>query len=116
MMRVFLPLLFAVICLLGKAAEGCPFCGPVEPTLAEELGESHAAVLARLIERRQPASASDAPECRFEIVQVLKNEASVAQGRRLVVPYIGEEPIGTVFLLFGNEPPELIWTTPTPLT
>jgi len=105
-------------------ALGCPFCSAVSLTFAQEIAQSEAAVVARLIEP-PPASAlgptaeGPLPKGKFEVVEVLKGGDLVAAaghvgaaGEPVETILLEDKPIGTLFLLMGVESPTLVWSSP----
>ncbi|MCX7415548.1 MAG: hypothetical protein NTY25_03545 [Planctomycetia bacterium] len=118
----------AAICGDAPAARGCPFCSAVSLTFAQEIAQSQAAVLARLVE--PPTSGSLAPRAegplpkgKFAVVEVLKGSDLVQEAgflggdaKPIETILLEEKPIGTLFLLMGIEPPNLIWSSPIPIS
>lgn len=100
----------------------CPFCSAVSLTLSEEMNNSDAVVLARLIESPPPIDpGSAAPpvgdgKARFEITEVLKGAALVGDTRQIDVLYFGQEPVGTSFLVMAVDPANPLWSTPIALS
>ena len=115
----------AVVLVIGIAGRvtACPFCAAVSLTFAQEIAQSEAAVIARLVEP-PPASAlgptadGPLPKGRFEVVDVLKGDdllqaAGLVDGGQLIETILLEEkPAGALFLIMGVEPPELLWSSP----
>jgi hypothetical protein len=106
------------------AARGCPFCSAVSLTFAQEIAQSEAAVIARLVEP-PPASAlgpgaeGPLPKGKFEVVKVLKGGDVVAAaghaadgGTPIETIMLDDQPIGTTFLLLAVEPTQLVWSSP----
>jgi hypothetical protein len=102
----------------------CPFCSAVSLTFAQEIAQSQAAVIARLVEP-PPASAlaptadGPLPKGKFEVVEVLKGGDLVADAgltgvdaKPIETIMLDEKPVGTLFLLMGVEPPNLVWSSP----
>jgi len=52
----------------------------------------------------------------FEVVEVLKGKTLLPDQKQIDVPFVGEQKIGSVFLLTGVDPPELAWNTPIELS
>ena len=117
--------LAAVLLMIGIAgrAAACPFCAAVSLTFAQEIAQSEAAVIARLVEP-PPASAlgpgaeGPLPQGKFAVVDVLKGEellqaAGLLAGEQLIETILLEQkPVGSVFLIMGVEPPKLLWSSP----
>lgn len=106
--------------LVGPAAAyACPFCSGVSKTLSEEISSSDAVVLAKLLPKAGEASvksaAAEGEESVFEITKVLKGAEALGKTRQIKILYFGQQPKGTLFLVFGIDPKNWAWTTPTPL-
>jgi hypothetical protein len=110
--------------LAAGSARACPFCSAVSLTFAQEIAQSEAAVIARLVEP-PPASAvgpggeGPLPKGKFEVVEVLKGGDIVAAAghagganQPIETIMLDEQPIGTTFLLLAIEPPKLVWSSP----
>ncbi len=129
--------LLVVSAVLGTVAPvfACPFCSAVALTFTEEINNNDVAVIARLIDPPMPPEPGSTKlyRARFECWYALKganllDPTGLAQGeekqgvfhfsRRPVVKvlYFGDKPKGTMFLLFGSEPPKINWATPIPLS
>ena len=123
--RGFLVIVAAVSA--GRAA-ACPFCSAVSLTFAQEIAQSQAAVIAELVEP-PPAAALAAraegplPKGKFRVVDALKGGDLLAaagltgpDARPLETIMLDPKAAGTRFLLFGVEPPELVWSSPVPVS
>jgi hypothetical protein len=124
--KFFVVLAIVVAALAGRAApaRACPFCSAVSLTFAQEIAQSQAAVIARLVEpppaaALSPRAEGPLPKGKFEVVEVLKGSDLVADAGLLgadAAPIetimLEEKPIGTLFLLMGVEPPNLVWSSP----
>jgi hypothetical protein len=96
----------------------------VSLTFAQEIAQSQAAVIARLVEpppaaALSPRAEGPLPKGKFEVVEVLKGSDLVADAGLLgadAAPIetimLEEKPVGTLFLLMGVEPPNLVWSSP----
>jgi hypothetical protein len=109
---------------VASSARACPFCSAVSLTFAQEIAQSQAAVIAKLIEP-PPASAlaptadGPLPKGKFEVVEILKGGDLVADAgltggdaKPIETIMLEEKPVGTMFLLMGVEPPNLVWSSP----
>ena len=129
-MRTLLACLAVVLTAATGAApvRACPFCSAVSLTFAQEIAQSQAAVIARLVEP-PPASAlaptadGPLPKGKFEVVEVLKGGDLVAEAglmgpdaKPIETIMLEEKPVGTLFLLMGVEPPNLVWSSPVRLS
>jgi hypothetical protein len=128
-MRKFLQIA-AVVCLavVPTVARACPFCSAVSLTFAQEIAQSEAAVIARLVEP-PPASAllptaeGPLPKGKFAVVEVLKGGELVDAGGHMgadATPIetilLEEKPVGSLYLLMAVEPPKLVWSSPVPVS
>ena len=86
-MNPFLRRCFAVVALVAVAfpavARACPFCSAVSLTFAQEIAQSQAAVIAKLVEpppagSLAPRAEGPLPKGKFEIVEVLNGADLVA--------------------------------------
>ncbi len=128
-MRNFLQIA-AVACLVvvPTAARACPFCSAVSLTFAQEIAQSEAAVIAKLVEP-PPASAllptaeGPLPKGKFAVVEVLKGGEFVdasghmgADATPIETILLEEKPVGSLYLLMAVEPPKLVWSSPVPVS
>ena len=116
--------------LIGQSqrAQACPFCSAVSLTFAQEIAQSQAAAIVRLVDpppagALSPRAEGPLPKGKFAVVEVLKGadlvaEAghSVADGTPIETILLEEKPVGTLFLLMGIEPPKLVWSSPIPVS
>ncbi|HEY2838869.1 MAG TPA: hypothetical protein VGJ26_06960, partial [Pirellulales bacterium] len=103
--------------LSARISTACPFCSSVSMTLAEEMKSSDAAVIAKLVTKPTSPDDAGAPtKSKFEIVRVLKGEAALGGKKQIEMLYFGQQEPGTKFLIFGIDPKELMWGTPSPVT
>lgn len=112
------------IVLAAASARACPFCDAVSLTFAQEIAQSEAAVIVKLVEpppaaALEPAATGPLPKGKFEVVEVLKGGDLVAaaghagaDAKPIETIMLDEQPIGTTFLLMGVEPPGLVWSSP----
>lgn len=113
-----------LIGLAAAPARACPFCSAVSLTFAQEIAQSEAAVIAKLVEpppaaALAPAATGPLPKGKFEVVEVLKGGDLVgaaghagADATPIETIMLDEQPVGTTFLLLGVEPPNLVWSSP----
>ncbi len=124
----FALIVIAAFCGDAPVARGCPFCSAVSLTFAQEIAQSQAAVLARLVEpptagSLSPRAEGPLPKGKFAVVEVLKGSDLVQEAgflggdaKPIETITLEEKPIGTLFLLMGIEPPNLIWSSPIPIS
>jgi len=122
----------SVTALIGtgpaRRAAACPFCSAVSLTFAQEIAQSQAAVIARLVEPPAPGSLGPRaegplPKGKFAVAEVLKGGDLVAEaghggpdGPPIETILLEEKPVGTLFLLMAVEPPKLVWSSPIPVS
>ena len=111
-----------VLLVIGQSL-ACPFCAAVGLTFSQEIKQSEAAVIARLVEP-PPASAlgpnaeGPLPQAQFEVLDVLKGEDLLRSTNLLdtdtLIDAIMLEATtpGSLYLIMGIEPPEFIWSNP----
>lgn len=116
------------VALLPAVARACPFCSAVSLTFAQEIAQSQAAVIARLVESPPAAALSPTaegplPKGKFSVVEVLKGGELVDAGGHMgtdAAPIetilLEEKPVGSLYLLMAIEPPKLIWSSPVPVS
>ena len=116
--------------LVGQARQvlACPFCSAVSLTFAQEIAQSQAAAIVRLVEpppagALSPRAEGPLPKGKFAVVEVLKGADFVADaghsatdGTPIETILLEEKPVGTLFLLMGIEPPKLVWSSPIPVS
>ena len=127
--------LLLVVAVLVAAVPGrptpvraCPFCSAVSLTFAQEIAQSQAAVIVRLVEpppeaALSPLAKGPLPKGKFAVVETLKGEPLVAEaghagpdGAPIETILLENKPVGTLFLLMGIEPPKLVWSSPIPVS
>jgi len=116
--------------LVGQArwTQACPFCSAVSLTFAQEIAQSQAAAIVRLVEppaagSLSPRADGPLPKGTFAVVEVLKGGDCIAEaghagaeGTPIETILLEEKPVGTLFLLMGIEPPKLVWSSPIPVS
>ena len=129
-LRCLMAVAILLAALIGRPArvEACPFCSAVSLTFAQEIAQSQAAVIARLVEppaagSLSPRAEGPLPKGKFEVVEVLKGaplveEAGLTGGsaKSIETIMLEEKPVGSLFLLMGVEPPNLVWSSPIQLS
>jgi hypothetical protein len=103
----------------GAVALACPFCDPIgQKTFSDELEQSDAVIIATLSRAPQAPSGNSTTleRAKFDIVEIIKGDRHLSKTTSIELPYFGEGKIGSRFLLFGVDPPKLLWSTPTLLS
>ena len=122
--RHWIVALLGIGMLVGQARQvlACPFCSAVSLTFAQEIAQSQAAAIVRLVEpppagALSPRAEGPLPKGKFAVVEVLKGADFVADaGTPIETILLEEKPVGTLFLLMGIEPPKLVWSSPIPVS
>jgi hypothetical protein len=128
--KIWIVALIGLGMLVGQSRQvlACPFCSAVSLTFAQEIAQSQAAAIVRLVEpppagALSPRAEGPLPKGKFAVVEVLKGtdlvaEAghSAADGAPIETILLEEKPAGTLFLLMGIEPPKLVWSSPIPVS
>ena len=128
--RCLMAVAILLAALLGRPArvEACPFCSAVSLTFAQEIAQSQAAVIAKLVEppaagSLSPRAEGPLPKGKFQVVEVLKGAPLVeeaglmgADSKPIETILLEEKPVGSLFLLMGVEPPNLVWSSPIQLS
>jgi hypothetical protein len=129
-LRCLMAVAILLAALLGRPVrvEACPFCSAVSLTFAQEIAQSQAAVIARLVEppaagSLSPRAEGPLPKGKFEVVEVLKGAPLVEEAglmgsdaKPIETILLEEKPVGSLFLLMGVEPPNLVWSSPIQLS
>ena len=112
--------------LAAGPARACPFCSAVSLTFAQEIAQSEAAVIARLVEPPPasalgPAAEGPLPKGKFEVVEVLKGGDLVAAaghagggGEPIETIMLEEQPVGTTLSADGRRAAQARLEQPDP--
>jgi hypothetical protein len=128
--RHWIVALLGIGMLVGQARQGlaCPFCSAVSLTFAQEIAQSQAAAIVRLVEpppagALSPRAEGPLPKGKFAVVETIKGADLIAEaghsgadGTPIETILLEEKPVGTLFLLMGIEPPKLVWSSPIPVS
>ncbi len=116
-MRTKFTVTIAVLCLAvgpwaGKViAVCCPFCSAVSQTLRQEMAAMDTVAIARIV----PGSETDS-DAKFSVVSVLRGDKLVTESQELTINYFGKAKTDQRFLVMGVDPPELLWSSPLPVS
>ena len=128
--RHWIVALLGIGLLIGPAqqAQACPFCSAVSLTFAQEISQSQAAAIVRLVEpppagALSPRAEGPLPKGKFVVVEAIKGGDLIAEaghagadGAPIETILLEEKPVGTLFLLMGIEPPKIVWSSPIPVS
>lgn len=111
-----------VLSLTPTLAHACPFCTAEQSTLTEELANSDAAVIARLITPAPPLEETpddpldpEAGKAEFEVAHTLFGPDGVTDGAAIKALYFGEPDKDSLYMIRGVGQP-LDWAIPLKLT
>lgn len=107
----YLVLLATVFNLDASEASACPFCNSVSQTLRQEMESMDAVAFGTIV----PGSQSD-EDAMFLVHTVLRGNELLKVGQKLRVNYFGRAKEGQHFLLMGIDPPDLLWSSPLPIS
>lgn len=112
-MRSWLMLLagLCVAASVPKFAAACPFCSAVSQTLRQEMKSMDAVVLAEVV-----GSGENETDAEFKVLEVIKGEQHLKVGQTIHAAYFGTAPKGSKFLIMGVDPPDLLWSSPLPVS
>ncbi len=104
---------FAAIGLGLTAYRGlaCPFCSAVSQTLSEEMSAMDTVAIAKIV-----AGSETDSDAEFEIISVVRGDKLILPAQKLRVNYFGKAKPDQQFLLMGVDPPDLLWSSPLPVT
>lgn len=89
----------------------CPFCSAVSQTLSEEMAAMDTVAIARII-----AGSETDSDAEFEIQTVIRGDRLIRPEQKLRVNYFGKAKSDQQFLLMGVDPPDLLWSSPLPVS
>ncbi len=101
--------------ILTPVHASCPFCAAVSQTLRQEIEAMDGAAFGTLVEA-DPKNPTEEGIGRFRISEVIKGTDLLKVGQVVEAPYFGKTGAETTFLLLGVDPPELMWSSPLPVT
>ncbi len=112
--------LLASLCLtvatLGSVASAhCPFCSAVGQTLRQEMELMDAVAIGRLELLPDAAKTLDGPAT-FTALKVLYGERWLQAEQAISANYFGPADTTKNYLLMGVDPPDLLWSSPLPLS
>lgn len=113
-MRKLLIALLAAWVLSANASlmlAACPFCSAVSQTLRQEMEAMEVVAIAKIVKGSETDS-----DAEFVIQTVLRGESLVKDQQTTRVNYFGKAAEGTQFLLMGVDPPDLLWSSPLPVS
>lgn len=94
-----------------REAIACPFCSAVSQTLRQEMAAMDTIAIAKIV----PGSESDS-DAKFQVVSILRGDKLIGKDQELRVNYFGKAKSDQQFLLMGVDPPDLLWSSPLPVS
>lgn len=94
-----------------RKAIACPFCSAVSQTLRQEMAAMDTIAIAKIV----PGSESDS-DAKFQVVSILRGDKLIGKDQELRVNYFGKAKSDQQFLLMGVDPPDLLWSSPLPVS
>ncbi len=122
---IFCAVVAAAIGIIGPLAAmgtACPFCSATAQTFSEEIGTMDVVVIARLVAlppkkaKAEDGFGSEVPKAKFEIERIIKGDPLAKPKETIETLYFGDAKLGTAFLVMGIDPPNVMWSTPLPLS
>ncbi len=95
----------------GSLAVACPFCSAVSQTLSEEMAAMDTAAIARMV-----AGSETESDAEFEIISVLRGDSLIRPEQKVRINYFGKAKPDQQFLVMGVDPPDLLWSSPLPVS
>ena len=89
----------------------CPFCSAVSQTLRQEMEAMDAVAIAKIVKGTETES-----DAEFEMVSVIRGDNLIRILQKKRMNYFGKAAEGTQFLVMGVDPPDLLWSSPLPVS
>ena len=89
----------------------CPFCSAVSQTLRQEMEAMDAVAIAKIVKGSETEA-----DAEFEMLSVIRGDKLIHVNQKARMNYFGKAPEGTQFLVMGVDPPDLLWSSPLPVT
>lgn len=112
-MRFVKPALVWTLCLVMAPGQlvACPFCSAVSQTLRQEMEAMDAVAVARVV----PDSQTDS-DAEFIVGSIIQGSGLVSPAQSIRMNYFGKPKPDQQFLIMGVDPPELLWSSPMPVS
>ncbi|MCR9294331.1 MAG: hypothetical protein NXI32_16555 [bacterium] len=91
--------------------QACPFCSAVSQTLRQEMAAMDAVAIARIV----PGTETDS-DATFLISHVISGTELISPKQELKMNYFGKAKPEQQFLVMGVDPPDLLWSSPLPVS
>lgn len=110
-MALSIGLALAFVAGLSYRSYACPFCSAVSQTLSEEMAAMDTTAIARIV-----AGTESDSDAEFEVISVIRGEKLIRPEQKLRINYFGKAQPDQQFLLMGVDPPDLLWSSPLPIS
>lgn len=108
-------LVVALVCSTNMATaladSCCPFCSAVSQTLRQEMEAMDAVAIAKIVKGSETEA-----DAEFEMISVIRGDNLIRVNQKARMNYFGKAPEGTQFLVMGVDPPDLLWSSPLPVS
>jgi hypothetical protein len=108
--------LVAMVAAGSSFVSACPFCSATAQTFSEEMATMDVAVIATLVDVPAAKNSDEIPKAKFEVARILKGDGLVKLKQPIETLYFGDGTKGKSFLIMGIDPPNIMWSTPLPLS
>ncbi|MEC8557160.1 MAG: hypothetical protein VXZ82_19325 [Planctomycetota bacterium] len=111
--RRFQTSLVFLLCVVLSAGNSwaCPFCSAVSQTLRQEMSAMDTVAIAKII----PGSETDST-AQFRVSSIIRGDKLITTEQKLTINYFGKPKEDQNFLIMGVDPPELLWSSPLPVS
>lgn len=99
------------IVAVSSDAAACPFCNSVSQSLRQEMESVDTVAFGTIL----PGTETDT-DATFLVHTVLRGDDILKVGQQIKVNYFGNAKSGQHFLLMGVDPPDLLWSSPLPVS
>ncbi len=94
-----------------QGSDCCPFCSAVSQTLRQEMEQTDLVAFAKIVPGTETES-----DAEFELSILISGESLAEKGQKFRVNYFGKAKPDQFFLLMGVDPPDLLWSSPLPVS
>lgn len=113
--NLFAVAMIALSSITTSLQASCPFCAAVSQTLRQEIEAMDGAAFGKFVPA-DPKRPAEEGIGRFVVTEIIKGTELIKVGQVVQAPYFGTTNSETTFLLLGVDPPELMWSSPLPVT
>ena len=113
--NLFAVAMIALSSITTSLQASCPFCAAVSQTLRQEIEAMDGAAFGKFVPA-DPKRPAEEGIGRFVVTEIIKGTELIKVGQVVQAPYFGTTNSETTSLLLGVDPPELMWSSPLPVT